>query len=192
MRAKLAVCLGLGLVYGASAGAVSPDCTGALGADRIVACLRPTDPSASLTRGIRPAGPPAGTATSTAPTQPTAAPPPAEPAAVNLMVAFAFDSAELTPKGMAALDALAAALKNSALANSRFQIAGHTDAVGAADYNQKLSERRAESAMAYLVQRDGVDAAKLATVGYGSSRPYDAASPGAAINRRVEVIRLEN
>jgi outer membrane protein OmpA-like peptidoglycan-associated protein len=69
------------------------------------------------------------------------------------------------------------------------QVEGHTDSTGAADYNQTLSENRANSVRSYLVQR-GVESNRLVAVGYGMSRPVaDNASPaGRAQNRRVEVL----
>ena len=108
---------------------------------------------------------------------------------MNLLVPFAFNSAELTPAGIAALNALGAALKDPSLAGARFQIGGHTDAAGRPDYNMKLSERRAEAALRYLVEQAGIDPARLSAMGFGMTRPYDPANPFAAANRRVQVTR---
>ncbi len=72
-------------------------------------------------------------------------------------------------------------------------IAGHTDADGADDYNQSLSERRADSVKAYLVER-GVAPARLMTIGYGETQPVadNASASGKAQNRRVEVAIVAN
>ena len=153
-------------------------CAGQLDPSRIIECLKPGG-LAPTTRGIRPA--PAPTSSVPRPGTP-AAPPPT--ASVNLTVPFAFDSAALTVPGTADLDALGVALKDPALASTRFRIAGHTDAKGADAYDQALSERRAEAARRY---QD-----RLAAIGYGSTQLYDPANPAAAANRRVQVIRLEN
>jgi outer membrane protein OmpA-like peptidoglycan-associated protein len=105
---------------------------------------------------------------------------------------FAFDRAELRapqPK----LDEIAAALKqNPQIAH--LTITGHTDRLGAKEYNQKLSERRAEAVKQYLVAR-GVEPARLAAVGRGESQPVVQCKDQAASeliqclepNRRVEV-----
>jgi outer membrane protein OmpA-like peptidoglycan-associated protein len=174
----LAACV---VLSAAPALAAGDPCAGGLGAARIVDCLKP-DGMGSQTRGIRPTAPKPGAPASQAA--------PVEHASVNLVVPFGYDSAEMTPQGMKALDALATALKDPALATVRFEIGGHTDATGTDDYNLKLSERRAEAARAYLLEK-GVDAARLTAVGYGRTRLYNAAAPTAAVNRRVQVTRLD-
>jgi outer membrane protein OmpA-like peptidoglycan-associated protein len=72
---------------------------------------------------------------------------------------------------------------------ARTEVLGHTDSVGAADFNQSLSERRAGAVSDWLAGH-GVDPATLTRVGYGSTRPVaDNATPeGRQANRRVEVI----
>src|SRR5262249_37184980 len=70
---------------------------------------------------------------------------------VSLNVPFDYNSDKLTPDGFIALRSLAAALQDPRLSNYRFKIAGHTDAKGTAEYNQKLSERRAQAVRDYLV-----------------------------------------
>jgi len=78
--------------------------------------------------------------------------------------------------------------------NFKIEVSGHTDDVGAEDYNQKLSERRAKAVYEYLVKND-IDPAILTYVGYGKSRPYKIIKAGMskekvneyrARNRRVE------
>ena len=67
-------------------------------------------------------------------------------------------------------------------------IAGHTDSTGKADYNQKLSERRAEAVKNALVGQ-GVAASRINTIGYGPSKPIgdNHTESGKAMNRRVNI-----
>ena len=71
-------------------------------------------------------------------------------------------------------------------------IEGHTDSVGNAQSNQRLSERRADSVRSYLVQR-GIARDRLSTSGQGQDRPVasNESDSGRQQNRRVEVI-IEN
>src|SRR3546814_3076377 len=82
---------------------------------------------------------------------------------------------------------LAAALASPQLQDRSFTVIGHTDGVGSASYNQRLSQRRARSVRDYLVQH-GVDAGRLQTVGKGFSDLLNESDPAAAENRRVEVV----
>jgi outer membrane protein OmpA-like peptidoglycan-associated protein len=70
---------------------------------------------------------------------------------------------------------------------------GHTDAQGAAEYNQGLSERRAESATNYLAER-GIDSGRLTSVGRGETEPVasNETAEGRQQNRRVEVAIYAN
>jgi outer membrane protein OmpA-like peptidoglycan-associated protein len=70
-------------------------------------------------------------------------------------------------------------------------IEGHTDDIGGDQYNQALSERRAAAVKAALVDRYQVNASRLATAGFGASRPKESNDTleGRARNRRVELIR---
>lgn len=99
---------------------------------------------------------------------------------------FAPNSAELTPEARVLLDRLARAL--IAQPTARALITGHTDNVGAQDYNLALSQRRAEAVREYLI-RAGVEAARLTAEGYGEFQPIaDNGTPaGRARNRRVEL-----
>ena len=68
-----------------------------------------------------------------------------QPLSVNLYVNFAYNSADLTSDARITLDRLGTALRDPRLAAFSFLIAGHTDAKGGVEFNQKLSERRAEA-----------------------------------------------
>ncbi|MFZ2139614.1 MAG: OmpA family protein, partial [Xanthobacteraceae bacterium] len=65
-------------------------------------------------------------------------------------------------------------------------IAGHTDGVGGAEYNQRLSERRAESARQYLIAQHGIDPHRLTAKGYGKARLLLPNEPASELNRRVQ------
>jgi len=110
---------------------------------------------------------------------------------INIKVFFEFDSAILKPEALEVLDSLGEALTYGDLNNYRFQIAGHTDAVGSDDYNQKLSEQRAKAVLDHLVIKFGIDASRIDPVGFGESQLLDPADPKGDINRRVQVTRLQ-
>ena len=102
--------------------------------------------------------------------QPT--PAPKKPAVVNLASTelFEFNKAVLTADARAKLDAEVLA-KLRDLKDVRYIIVnGHADRLGSPDYNQRLSEKRAEAVRAYLVSK-GVDAGKVETLGFGKTLP---------------------
>lgn len=68
----------------------------------------------------------------------------------------------------------------------KLRIEGHTSAEGDADFNQKLSEQRAQAAVDFLVNNEGVDASRLVAAGFGSSKLKNTADPMAPENRRTE------
>jgi len=72
--------------------------------------------------------------------------------------------------------------------NAKFNIEGHTDSTGSEANNQKLSESRASSVKDYLV-KNGIEAGRLSSKGYGESKPIDSnkTRAGRANNRRVEI-----
>jgi outer membrane protein OmpA-like peptidoglycan-associated protein len=91
---------------------------------------------------------------------------------------------------MLTLKRLGAALKDPRLSNYKFKIAGHTDAKGSAEYNQKLSERRAASVRNYLIFQYDLEPERIETAGFGKSQLLDPAKPEDGINRRVQVINI--
>jgi OmpA-OmpF porin, OOP family len=94
------------------------------------------------------------------------------PAVVNLSATqlFAFDNATLTEQARKVLDEQVLA-KLQGLATVRYiNINGHTDRIGTPQYNQRLSEQRAEAVRAYLVSK-GVDPSKMETFGFGKTQP---------------------
>jgi outer membrane protein OmpA-like peptidoglycan-associated protein len=109
---------------------------------------------------------------------------------LSLSIAFDFDSARIRPESLVVLGNLAAAMASPALQASPFVIEGHTDAKGAADYNRKLSAQRAQAVKDLLVAK-GIDAARLVSVGKGSSELANASAPLAAENRRVKIVNQD-
>lgn len=73
------------------------------------------------------------------------------------------------------------------------EVRGHTDNMGATEYNQKLSEERAASVVEYLITK-GINQKRLRYVGYGESKPLESNNTpeGRSINRRVEIKILNN
>lgn len=109
---------------------------------------------------------------------------------INLSIEFEFNSHALTAKGKDALKILGQALASKDLADFRFLIAGHTDAVGGDGYNQILSELRAKTVKEFLTTNHGVGAGRLVAKGFGESKLLDPSKPDASINRRVQVTNL--
>lgn len=101
-------------------------------------------------------------------------------------VAFALNSAELTPRSTAVLDEHVAKLK--ADPNIRVRVAGHTCSLGSDAYNQRLSERRATAVMNYFIAQ-GIAPDRLEAVGYGETNPIASndTEEGRSKNRRVEL-----
>jgi outer membrane protein OmpA-like peptidoglycan-associated protein len=109
-------------------------------------------------------------------------------------VLFDFDSADLRQEAEAALQNVAGIIREHEGAHVRVE--GHTDAKGSEDYNQRLSERRAESVRDWLASAEGLRGTDFAITGFGESKP---AAPnetpdgsddpeGRQKNRRVEIV----
>jgi outer membrane protein OmpA-like peptidoglycan-associated protein len=111
---------------------------------------------------------------------------------IDLEINFDYNSADISAKSLASVQALGRALTNADLRGSTFVVAGHTDAAGGEAYNQDLSERRADSIKRYLVDKYGINGTDLVTVGYGKSKLKDPNQPMAEANRRVQVVSMEN
>jgi outer membrane protein OmpA-like peptidoglycan-associated protein len=111
---------------------------------------------------------------------------------IDLEINFDYNSADISSKSLPAVQTLGRALTNPDLKGSTFVVAGHTDAAGGEAYNQELSERRADSIKKYLVDKYGIIGTDLVTVGYGKSKLKDPANPLAEVNRRVQVVNMEN
>jgi len=144
-----------------------------------------------------PAPPPKPAPPPPAPPKPV---PPKPPAVQKITLAskalFDFDKAVLKPEGRAAIDAEVISKLSQVAKLELVLVTGHTDRIGTQQYNQKLSERRADAVRDYLVSK-GVPKDKIETLGMGKTQPV----PGVtctmtamkeliaclAPNRRVEV-----
>ena len=120
---------------------------------------------------------------------PAPAPKPVQAAPIpkNFMIFFDFDKSDLTPEAKSILtQAVDAAKKQN---STGFDLTGYTDTVGTAQYNQKLSERRAESAKKFLISL-GVPANEIRTSGKGKNDLLVPTKDGVreAQNRRVQIV----
>jgi OOP family OmpA-OmpF porin len=106
------------------------------------------------------------------------------------VVLFDFDSDKIKSEAHPMLDEAVIILKKNPAIN--VEIDGHTDNVGPAAYNMKLSERRANAVMKYFVD-NGVEAERLTVKGFGLTRPAagNDTKEGRAKNRRVELTPVE-
>ena len=108
-------------------------------------------------------------------------------------VLFEYDNYELQPRALESLEKLGQLLIRNP--GARFVIEGHSDSFGPADYNQRLSELRAESVRNWLIDRMGIDGERIQTRGLGQSRflvaPTESVE-GQMLNRRVEIVIKNN
>ncbi len=101
-------------------------------------------------------------------------------------ILFDFNSAALRPESRQTLNDLAGNFQR--YPDETISVEGHTDNVGAVEYNQGLSERRAYSVRDYLASQ-GVPSSRITAIGYGESRPKasNETPEGRQLNRRVEI-----
>lgn len=110
---------------------------------------------------------------------------------IDLEIQFDYNSADIAKTSVPSVQALGKALSDPALKGSTFVVAGHTDAIGGEEYNQGLSERRADTIKKFLVEKYGLNGTNLVTVGYGKTKLKDTANGADPINRRVQVVNME-
>jgi len=97
-------------------------------------------------------------------------------------ICFDFDSSTLKPGAYTEIARVANVLNK--YPQTTIRVEGHTDSTGSEDYNQVLSERRAQAVKNTLTQR-GVDPRRIQTVGFGESQPISSSD---AVNRRVSIV----
>lgn len=109
-------------------------------------------------------------------------------------VLFDFNKANILPKAQEALKRAAEIIRQKAKGTVRIE--GHTDAVGSESYNQRLSERRAESVKSWFIREEGLSSVSFTTQGFGSTKPVASNRKpngsddpeGRQKNRRVEIV----
>jgi outer membrane protein OmpA-like peptidoglycan-associated protein len=111
---------------------------------------------------------------------------------VDLDVHFETGSWQLSPEQVDKLAVIAEGIKRAVSRNPRevFLIEGHTDAVGAAEDNLSLSDRRAEAVAVALTEQFQVPAENLVTQGYGEQYLKEQTDGPSEINRRVAARRI--
>jgi OOP family OmpA-OmpF porin len=169
-------------------------CAAALAA--LVGCATTEEPKPAPAPAPTPAQPAPAPAAAPAP-KPAAAPAQAAPVALSVASTpvFEFDKSRLTQEATDKLDREVVVRFGEFQAIRVINVQGHADRLGTEKYNQKLSERRAQTVKAYLA-RQGAPADKIAAVGFGESKQVkicpDQKNRKALIaclqpNRRVEV-----
>ncbi len=105
-------------------------------------------------------------------------------------ILFASGSDVIQPESTPTLKEIGTMLKDHS--DLKISIEGHTDNVGEDAANQTLSDKRAASVKAYLIEKYGIDAARLETKGFGESKPVASndTPEGRQNNRRVELVKL--
>ena len=138
----------------------------------------------------KPAPPPPAPAPPPPPPPPRPAPPPPppapKPAPVFENIYFNENKTNIDPMAAKALDRDGEMLKENP--DIKVEIGGHTDSLGSAKANLKISEKRAESVKKYLMDKFNIASDRMVVKGYGSSKPIadNSTKEGRAKNRRVE------
>jgi OmpA-OmpF porin, OOP family len=107
---------------------------------------------------------------------------------VALYINFDFDKADIKPDSRPIIDEIVKLLKANPSLN--VTVEGHTDNVGAPDYNRRLSDGRARSVVAELTA-EGIASRRLKAIGYGQDKPIadNSTDQGRSKNRRVELVK---
>ena len=132
------------------------------------------------------------------PPPPPSPPPPSPPPKVidrlTIHVNFDFDKSDIRKVDVPELKKAIDFVKK--YRGAKVKLEGHTDSKGTEEYNQKLSERRAEAVKQYLIKEGAVNSSMISATGYGESRPVAPNKTpdgkdnpaGRAENRRVEIL----
>lgn len=106
--------------------------------------------------------------------------------AIKNEILFDVDSSQLRPRAKSTLEEIAEVFREYPDTNLRVE--GHADSTGSDGYNQRLSDRRAESVSNYLVMQ-GVSGSRIDAIGFGENEPRasNATADGRQLNRRVEI-----
>jgi len=149
---------------------------------KLTPCEKPAPPPPPLP-------PPAPAPPPPPPPKPAPPPPPPapKPAPVFENVYFHENKTNIDPMAAKALDRDGEMLKENP--DIKVEIAGHTDTMGTEKARQKISEKRAESAKKYLMDKFNISGDRMMVKGYGSTKPIadNSTKEGRAKNRRVEI-----
>jgi outer membrane protein OmpA-like peptidoglycan-associated protein len=110
-------------------------------------------------------------------------------AAIGLPIKFGFNSANILEESKPFLIQIGNMLRMANFSSEKLMIEGHTDAGGSEEYNQGLSERRAESVKKFLKFNFSIDTNRLYITGMGEGHPLADINPYDAVNRRVQFRR---
>jgi outer membrane protein OmpA-like peptidoglycan-associated protein len=108
--------------------------------------------------------------------------------ALSIEIMFGYNSADLTDAGKEQLTPVGKALASGKIKSLDYVIEGHTDAIGSDAYNKRLSEERAASVKAFLVNTFTLPSSSIQIVGKGKSNLRDPSNPTNEVNRRVRII----
>jgi outer membrane protein OmpA-like peptidoglycan-associated protein len=111
---------------------------------------------------------------------------------LSVPIHFAFNSARIEPEEIPTLDKIGAAVSDPRLASFCLLIEGHTDGIGSDRFNDRLSQRRAEAVVGFLVGRFRIQPQRLMAVGRGKRNPLadNDSDAGRLRNRRVQIKNL--
>lgn len=109
---------------------------------------------------------------------------------LDFLIQFELGSAKIHPSAIPQLTQLGKALEATQLKEARLIVAGHTDAIGSAEYNLRLSRERALAVRSYLIDNFAIIGRNLQPIGYGFRELKDAQNPYSGINRRVELVKI--
>jgi outer membrane protein OmpA-like peptidoglycan-associated protein len=109
---------------------------------------------------------------------------------ITQQIHFEFNKAKIRPESFPVLDAVVDVLNKTP--DIRIEVQGHTDNVGGAAYNKRLSDQRSAAVRQYLTAH-GVQSTRLTSHGYGFDRPLvpNNTDQNRALNRRVQFVRTE-
>lgn len=113
---------------------------------------------------------------------------PPERLCLSLKIEYATDSAEIKPRYYSEVNTVGEYMQKYPTTTAAIE--GHTDNVGSNEHNMKLSQRRAENVVNYLVDKFGIERSRLSAKGYGSSRriAYNNTAEGRQKNRRINAV----
>jgi outer membrane protein OmpA-like peptidoglycan-associated protein len=109
-------------------------------------------------------------------------------ASASMLITFHTNSADLTLEARQSLDVVGRALNMDKLAKHNFIIEGHADPRGGPEFNQQLSQERAQIVRDYLVRNHGIDEERLTAIGKGAHDLLDKENPISPENRRVTIV----